>query len=123
MLCFGERLFRWEARRGSPSLGDDHLRRTYAAVTPATRRSILHLYRATDPTIFAGADDTLRALGADRPSLALWGADDPYIAPRWADELGFRRRVILPGIGHWTPVEAPDEVADRLLALFAEAAP
>lgn len=119
MRLLGERLFRFEVRRGSSALPDEHLRRTWELVTPEAKRMVLRLYRATDPEIFRGAEDELRALAARVPSLALWGARDPYIAPRWAAELGCRRVVILPDVGHWTPVEAPGAVAGHLRELFA----
>ncbi|MEM8995621.1 MAG: hypothetical protein AAGF23_12620 [Acidobacteriota bacterium] len=80
---------------------------------------MLKLYRATDPDVFLGWEDDLRRLLAERPSLALWGADDPYIDPSWAERLGARDAEVVPGRGHWLPAEVPELFAHRLLRLIA----
>ncbi|MEM1180028.1 MAG: alpha/beta fold hydrolase [Acidobacteriota bacterium] len=119
MPLMGWPIFRWELRRGSKNLPDAHLRRTWALVTPAVKRTVLQLYRATDPDVFLGWEDELRGLLRDRPSLALWGERDPYIDPRWADTFGADTAEIVPKCGHWLPAEVPDLFADRLLRLVA----
>ncbi|MEO1084753.1 MAG: alpha/beta hydrolase, partial [Acidobacteriota bacterium] len=90
MPLMGWPIFRWELRRGSKHLPDEHIRRTWELVTPAVKRTVLKLYRATEPEVFLGWEDELRRLLAERPSLALWGADDPYIDASWAHRLGAR---------------------------------
>lgn len=120
MIGFTESIFRWEMRRGSPSLSDEQLAETWRFVTLQMKRMVLDLYRATDPEVFEGWEDDLRRLMGSVPSLALWGADDPYIAPEWAYRLGARHVEIWDGVGHWLPVEAPERLARRLESLWAE---
>jgi pimeloyl-ACP methyl ester carboxylesterase len=50
----------------------------------------------------------------DLPTVVLWGEDDPVIPVEWSDRIpeffpnSTMRR--LPGVGHFVPFEAPDEV-------------
>ena len=68
--------------------------------------------RAIDGIGLAGRDDELGAL--DVPTLLVWGEDDPYvgveIADRLVDVLARPALVTLPGVGHFTPLEAADVV-------------
>lgn len=123
MYLFSWTIFRWEMRRGSPGLSDEQLRETWKWVDLSMKKMVLTLYRATDSEIFRGFDDQLRGLMAERPSLALWGENDPYIAHRWAHRLGAQKVEIASDRGHWLPVEDPDWVAERIRALLAEAQP
>lgn len=59
-----------------------------------------------------------------RPGLVFWGADDPYGDVRFGERLAERVRgelVVLPGCGHWWPVERPAEVAAALERFWAAA--
>jgi pimeloyl-ACP methyl ester carboxylesterase len=60
------------------------------------------------------------------PATVLVGALDAVTPPAEAKKLakGIRgaRLVEIPGAGHLTPIEAPDQVADELVALAARAA-
>ncbi|RMH22410.1 MAG: alpha/beta fold hydrolase, partial [Acidobacteria bacterium] len=78
MLLMNRWLFARELRRGSPGLPRDHVRRAYALTSPAMKRMVLRLYRATDPRRFAGWEERLLELAAHRPTLVLWGERDPY---------------------------------------------
>jgi len=108
-------------RTAAPALDRDHWDHTYelSMARPAVRRMILRLYRALDPQVFAGWDERLVALTADVPTLVLWGDQDPFIAPAYAERFGAARVEHFPDRGHWLAVEAPDIVADRLAAFFA----
>ena len=121
IYLFSWPIFRWEMRRGSPSLTDTQLREVWAGVTTTMKRMVLTLYRATDSAIFKGHQERLQELLRSVPSLAIWGENDPYIGPEWAYRLGADEVQILEGCGHWTPLEAPDQVVERLRALFAGA--
>lgn len=62
-----------------------------------------------------------RVRGAGRPTLVVWGARDQLVSPAAAPlyrELPQTRVVVLPGIGHTPPVEAP-RVTATLLRTFA----
>lgn len=116
-----ERLLRWEMRRGSPALSDEHLRATYRlAKRPHTQRAILQLYRAADPERFTGWEEQMLSLTAQTPTLVLWGLRDPYIPARYAHRFGTDRVHLFPHCGHWLPLEAPDAMAEHLLAFFGE---
>ncbi len=113
--------FAMELKRGSGRrLDPEHIRQTWSLVTPTTKRLVLRLYRASDPANFAGWEDKLLALAQKRPTLAIWGDRDPYIAPRYAERFGARKVVHLPDVGHWPPVEAPRETAAHIRSFFAE---
>jgi pimeloyl-ACP methyl ester carboxylesterase len=80
-----------------------------------TQRAILSLYRGApeDALARAGADlDRVRS-----PALVVWGEDDPYLDPSFAD--AYARRLArasvrrIPGAGHWPWLDEPgvtDEV-------------
>jgi pimeloyl-ACP methyl ester carboxylesterase len=55
-----------------------------------------------------------------QPTFVLWGEADPVIPSQWSDRLGeyfeqFTLRV-LPGIGHFVPIEAPRETLETICA-------
>ena len=55
----------------------------------------------------------------ETPTLILWGADDKFLEPRWADTLKHKLRdttveIIEPG-GHFLPLDRPDAVAEALM--------
>jgi pimeloyl-ACP methyl ester carboxylesterase len=51
-----------------------------------------------------------------RPALVVWGANDPYVTPRFAERLAHRVRgeLLLLDCGHWWPHERPEEAATAL---------
>jgi pimeloyl-ACP methyl ester carboxylesterase len=51
--------------------------------------------------------------------LILWGDQDPFIKPNYADRYGAREVEHFPQYGHWIAVEAPDMVTARLVKFFA----
>lgn len=58
----------------------------------------------------------------ERPTHLIWGLEDRALGPWFADPEAYADRVAdlrvstLPGVGHWVPHEAPDELAERLVA-------
>jgi pimeloyl-ACP methyl ester carboxylesterase len=88
-------------------------------MTPAMKRMVLKLYRASDPRYFAPWQDALAALLARTPAIVLWGDRDPYIDKRFAERFGAAEVHHFAEAGHWLAVEEPDAVAERLLAFFA----
>ena len=69
----------------------------------------------SDPRNFAGWEEKLRLILANKPALVLSGDHDPYIAGRYADRFGAGTVEHFPDSGHWPPAEESDQVAQRLL--------
>jgi pimeloyl-ACP methyl ester carboxylesterase len=102
------------------------------AVTESHFQALVDLYEL--PGAFQGSIDWYRARAASRsreaaappppiklPTEVLWGAEDPVNPARFADRLGdffpdFALRV-LPGVGHFIPLEAPGHVVTALQRL------
>ena len=75
---------------------------------------ILALYRSATKVGEEWEDDVARI---HRPALVLWGRDDPFVAPRFAERLAERVRGQLrffEGCGHFWPHERPEEAAEVL---------
>jgi len=77
-----------------------------------TQRAILRLYRSSPSDVLAKAGERLSTL--DMPALVVWGAKDPYIPPRFAEEyarvLPNSELLVLPDAGHWWWMDRPDAV-------------
>lgn len=107
---------RWMAdswRAAEPELAEE-LRTT---LRRQHRPSYLRCYR-----IFAEADQELRPLlgGITAPTLAITGAHDPGSTPEMSERLAARiaraRADVLPGVRHLVPLEAPQRLAEAILA-------
>jgi pimeloyl-ACP methyl ester carboxylesterase len=75
---------------------------------------ILRLYRSA---VRVGAEWQAGVEGIRRPGLVVWGATDPFVAPRFAECLAARTGAelcLLEGCGHWWPQERPAEAAAAL---------
>ena len=88
-----------------------------------TRRAVLRLYRATDPSKLAY--DQARVLRPlDRPALVIWGKHDRYLplwlAERQRDAFPNARLVVLEQSGHFPFVDDPQAVDDVLLPFLRE---
>jgi pimeloyl-ACP methyl ester carboxylesterase len=119
MMTMNRWTFQASMRHGSSGLSDEHLRETYALLTPSTRKMVLKLYRAADPRNFKGWEEGLLQLTKQVPACVLWGDRDPYIASSFAERFGAQKIHHYPNYGHWLPVEAPQEVSARLMEFFA----
>lgn len=94
---------------------------TAARVDDAMKDSILKLYRSA---VTIGAEWQPAVERVTRPALILWGENDPFGDVRFARRLAERvggQLVILPGCGHWWPVERPVEAAAALQAFWRAA--
>lgn len=84
--------------------------------------SALNYYRAL-PRAGLRTDDALRT-PIKTPTLVIWGDRDRFLRPELADpdpRLVPNARVVrLPSIGHWPPLDAPDEVNRHLLAFLGD---
>jgi pimeloyl-ACP methyl ester carboxylesterase len=80
-----------------------------------TQRAILRLHRSVDAPALAAAGEGLG--GLEQPALVVWGEQDPWLPPAFADAYGQRlphaavERVT--GAGHWPWLDQP-ALADRL---------
>ncbi len=113
-LLTTRRAFESEVRRASPGVSDSYLRTTYDAMSRASQRSALRLYRAHDPRTWAEDEQAMLRLTAQKRTLVVWGDRDPYMAHTFADRFGAARVVHLPQVGHCVPAEAPDSVAQEV---------
>jgi pimeloyl-ACP methyl ester carboxylesterase len=56
------------------------------------------------------------------PTVVLWGEEDPVIPVSWSDRIPefFPNSTLrsLPGVGHFVPFEAPDEVVEAILEVL-----
>jgi pimeloyl-ACP methyl ester carboxylesterase len=95
-----------------------------AAVTGAhfdaeMKAAILRLYRSA---VNIGAEWQADVERVTRPALIIWGEADPFADERFAHRLAERVRgelLLLPGCGHWWPLERPAEVTDALQRFWA----
>src|SRR3954468_8468392 len=86
-----------------------------------TQRAILKLYRSAPPQALAAAGDRLGDVKA--PALVLFGADDPYLPPTFAqalaDRLGGPAEVsVVEGARHWPWLDRP-ELVDRVTGFLS----
>ncbi len=88
-----------------------------------TRRAVLELYRNT-PLAAHAAAIAARLREHQRPTLVVWGAKDPYMKLRAAENQRevFRdaRITILPESGHWPQADNPAAVAAAVLPFLRE---
>jgi len=105
--------------KAAPRIAPEVARAAYRLVTPAAKRMTLKLYRATESANFRGWEDRLRELVARVPTIVLWGDRDPYIAPGYAERVGAPEVYHFADRSHWLPLEAPDELGERLAAFFS----
>ena len=106
-------------RRGcarSDALSDDRLDALWSEFDQGTQRAILRLYRATSESDLVAAGAHLERLGM--PALVLWGEQDPWLAPAFADAYGQRlsRATVerIEAAGHW-PWLDDSAVAERIV--------
>jgi pimeloyl-ACP methyl ester carboxylesterase len=116
--------FHREAQYHAPQrLPDDVIDHWYDNWDRRTRRAVLRLYRATDPSKLAY--DQARVLRPlDRPALVIWGKHDRYLplslAERQRDAFPSAQVVVLEQSGHFPFVDDPDAVEDALLPFLRE---
>jgi len=106
---------------GLPAAGipPEDARITADRVDDLMKGCILELYRSATKVGEEWEDGVARIT---RPALVIWGADDPYVTPRFAERLAERvhgELLLLQGCGHWWPHERPAEVAAALERFWA----
>ena len=91
----------------------DAAREVAAPSDARMKASILPLYRSAVNVGAEWEDDMTRVT---RPALILWGRNDPFVTPDFAERLAARVRGELRflGCGHFWPHERPEETAREL---------
>jgi len=133
---------RWRARLGMKALGWNHgalFKRIFGKQSPqldreqldrfavsfalnaVAKEAALRQFRAcVPPQFFSGFDLMWKNISQRVPCRVLWGADDPYIDARYAWRFGTSQVTVLPGVGHWVALVAPDALAAEVDALLRE---
>ncbi|HXF52457.1 MAG TPA: alpha/beta hydrolase [Dehalococcoidia bacterium] len=118
-------LFGLGLRHGNPrGLPGAFVDRMYRDMDRGTKRAILRLYRATHhPGAMAERLGPLfREL--DVPALVIWGAADPYVPVRYAEQqrqfFPSARVVVLEKSGHWPFIDDPESVAQQMIPFLRE---
>jgi pimeloyl-ACP methyl ester carboxylesterase len=119
---WGFKLLSREATAAPGPAPDEFIDSAWRHFDHGTQRAILKLYRSAPVSALAVAGERLGELRC--PALVVWGADDPYIPPSfaqaYADALGGDTRVeLLPGVRHWPWVDDPrviDTISEFLTA-------
>jgi pimeloyl-ACP methyl ester carboxylesterase len=110
-------------KRGQPEpLPEEALERFYkASKDKGTQRAVLRLYRASPASFLEPLGPPLREL--NRPTLVVWGAHDPYIKVKYAEQqrqtFPDAEVVILDESGHWPMWDAPDETEAAIVPFLA----
>jgi pimeloyl-ACP methyl ester carboxylesterase len=121
MAILSPNLYANTMKKNAPNLTSEQISHQYAQSwnVPSVRRTILRMYRATDPQRdFIGWQDELRALAGRVPVQVLWGDADPFAAPMYAEKFGTKNVQHFADYGHWLPIEAPKLYAEKLSAFF-----
>jgi pimeloyl-ACP methyl ester carboxylesterase len=99
----------------------DHLTDRYGA--PGAFTASIGWYRAGSGTVASALAETPPAERIDVPTSVLWPELDPLFPPAWSDRLdewfSAARLHPLDGVGHFSPVEAPDAFAEAISAAVA----
>jgi pimeloyl-ACP methyl ester carboxylesterase len=93
----------------------DHLLDVYSR--PGAFTASIEWYRVGSGTVAMALAETPFTI--ETPTTVLWPEHDPLFPPAWSDRVGgfFPHATVeqLPGIGHFTPLEAPDAFAAALM--------
>ena len=88
------------------------------ALNPIAKDTSLREFRkVTKDEFYDGFDLMRRAIADSVPTTLLWGRSDPYIADEYAEIIGAKKTIFLPGVGHWVPIIAADSIAAEIRLL------
>ena len=100
----------------------DRLTRHYSQ--PGAFTASIGWYRAGSGTVRQALAETSPRRRLTMPATALWPEHDPLFPPAWSDRLGEwfadLRLEHLAGVGHFSPVEAPDRFAEAISRALAD---
>ena len=95
---------------------EDALAAVWEHFDHGTQRATLRLYRSVDERCLAAAGADLASLAA--PALVVWGEDDPWLHPSYADayiaRISQAQLQRTPRAGHWPWLDQP-AVVDRVI--------
>jgi len=96
-----------------------------AYARPGAVRASIAYYRARAAARQAQAADAPRESQILQPTVIAWGELDPVILAAWADRLPDtfpdHELSLLPGIGHFVPIEAPEQTIETILRALHKA--
>jgi pimeloyl-ACP methyl ester carboxylesterase len=118
LALFNEAQYTRQLQKDAPKVPASHIKRTMELYSPAAKKMTMRLYRGTNAKSFIGWEDELLRLTARVPTCVIWGDRDPYVSATWADRFGAQEVHHLPEVSHWPPLEAPNEVAQKLRAFL-----
>ena len=118
MAATSKRAFTKAIVEANPKLPAAEIARMYDGYDRGTRRMVLRLYRnRTNDEVLEAAAAHFATL--DRPALVLWGASDPFVPVRHAEQQrqAFPRAevVVLEGSSHWPFLDDPEGTAAAVL--------
>jgi pimeloyl-ACP methyl ester carboxylesterase len=117
---FGGRVFRTQFGKQNPQLSAAEIDRftTDFALNDTAKETTLRQFRElVREDYFAGYDGMVKAIAQAVPTVALWGDNDPYLVTSWAEQLYAKTTIILPKVGHWVPIVAAKELAEKIRSL------
>jgi pimeloyl-ACP methyl ester carboxylesterase len=123
MAALGTRrglLFRRIFGKQSPQLSARELDRFVEsfALNRAAKRATLRQFREfMKPGFFAGFERMRTDVVGQVPCRVLWGDDDPYLPTALSRRFGDAAVTVLPGIGHWVALVAPERLAEEVNTL------
>jgi pimeloyl-ACP methyl ester carboxylesterase len=118
----GGKLFRRIFSAQCPQLDAVELDRfvqSFALNRAAKRATLRQFRRIMQPDFFKGFDTMWQRIGARIPCRVVWGDKDSFISVEYANRFPTKDVTILPEVGHWVALLAPDAVASAVEALSA----
>lgn len=117
--------FRTAFAQQNPQLPAGEIERmvqTFALNKAAKNATLVQFREMLRPGFFSGFDAMNRTINAKAPVHVLWGDGDPYLDTALSRRFGAAQVEVLPGVGHWPPIVAPDRVAAAVRALSSSRA-
>ena len=101
----------------SPAMPESYIEHSYdkGFGSKSVRKTILRMYRSRSSSDFVGWEDKLISLLQEKPAIVLWGDQDPFISPEYAERFGKAQVHHFKDYSHWLPLEAPAGYAQVLL--------
>ncbi len=100
----------------APALPNSYIENSYNSGfgSAHVRKTILRMYRERNPEDFAEWEEKLITVLEEKPAIVLWGDQDPFISPNYAERFGKAQVHHFASYSHWLPLEAPNDYVARL---------
>jgi len=92
---------------------------SFALNADAKRTTLRQFRQLVRPEFFRGFEAMRLGLIERVPCRVLWGDQDPYLPKDLAQRFGTAAVTVLPGVGHWVPLVAADQLAAEVRVLSA----